>query len=419
MTRFDQDNLKNIRAVFQNKTGVELPGARRVRRPVRAFVLLAAALALCLSATAFAYSLFSSLSGDELGLSAAYEGDGVVSVLVENRSGKNLCFQPALKLMRWSTGEEIRPLSGEVSFQNTEIPAHSSGTMTIDLSAAYDMEELEEPLEDDWYYLVLTNNHFAFGQDWMCSVAFSEAAEEAPAVPAAPAQADEAAVERAEESLRSYFEAVSLDTADRQAMDAEYVRAYTALFDGFEGNIIPSVSPVLPGNRIASDTRYLRVDDPAYGVILDESVPAEEQKLLVGQHWRSCDVNFKMLAAEGEYALELSAQLPLQKYADATRELPLLYLLTYEKAAVTGEGKYAFIYGQLLSFGELEPYRVYEDDTYVCYEVSGLIYSDLESYTRSFAGQNPDVRFDGQVWARVENIYNYYREHLGELIAFS
>ena len=54
----------------------------------------------------------------------------------------------------------------------------------------------------------------------------------------------------------------------------------------------------------------------------------------------------------------------------------------------------------------------------MCYEVSGLVCSDLEEYARSFAAQNPDVRFDGQVWARVENIYTYYREHLGELISY-
>ena len=26
--------------------------------------------------------------------------------------------------------------------------------------------------EGDWYYFVLTNNNFAFGQDWMCSFDF-------------------------------------------------------------------------------------------------------------------------------------------------------------------------------------------------------------------------------------------------------
>ncbi len=35
------------------------------------------------------------------------------------------------------------------------------------------MEAMEENLpEGDWYYFVLTNNNFAFGQDWMCSFDF-------------------------------------------------------------------------------------------------------------------------------------------------------------------------------------------------------------------------------------------------------
>lgn len=88
--------------------------------------------------TAFAASLFSSLSGDDLSLSSTYEGNGIVSIQVENKSDKDLNFQKQLKLMRWSTSEEIVPLSDNIIFENTEIKANTSGTMTIDLSAAYD-----------------------------------------------------------------------------------------------------------------------------------------------------------------------------------------------------------------------------------------------------------------------------------------
>ena len=62
----------------------------------------------------------------------------------------------------------MKPLSGKVSFSNTEIPANSSGTMVIDLSDAYDISLLETPIsDDDLYYLMLTNNNFLFGQDSM------------------------------------------------------------------------------------------------------------------------------------------------------------------------------------------------------------------------------------------------------------
>lgn len=56
-----------------------------------------------------------------------------------------------------------------------KIEAHSEGTIVIDLSEGYNIAELEGPLPSgDWYYLVLTNNNFVFGQDWMCGIDFDE-----------------------------------------------------------------------------------------------------------------------------------------------------------------------------------------------------------------------------------------------------
>ncbi len=135
-----------------------------------------------------------------MGFSAAYEGHGIVFIVVENRSDKALAFQPKLKLMRWSTGEEIAPTSDDVVFTGTKIAANSSRTMTIDLSRAYDIRALEEPLTDDNYYFVLTNNNFLFGQDWMCTVNFSK-----PVVTAnvliPPVQADETILRAISENL--------------------------------------------------------------------------------------------------------------------------------------------------------------------------------------------------------------------------
>ena len=42
--------------------------------------------------------------------------------------------------------------------------------MTLDLSRAYDLEALDEPLAQGGYYLVLTNSNFLFGQDWICFI---------------------------------------------------------------------------------------------------------------------------------------------------------------------------------------------------------------------------------------------------------
>lgn len=406
MNRFRKKNLDNIKDIFEDKTGVSLKRKRSAWQPFKIAMALAAVIA-CLTMTAFASGLFSSLDGDDLSLSAVYEGNGIVSVTVENRSNKELHFQANLKLMKWTTSEEIEPNSDLVDFDGTYIPAHSSGVMTIDLSGAYDIAALEEPLDNDWYYLVLTNNNFVFGQDWMCSISFSPYVEAEPDItePAAPPEIDKSIIENISDSLKFYFENVSFDIEDRLTMTMDYVNAYTELFSQFEGNIIPSVSS------------NLLVDDPEPGVVFDDSVAADEQYLLIGEHEHSSDINFKLLATEGEHALVLSAYLPLAKYPDSSRDLPLFYIFTYEKAAA-GSDDYAFIYGRLLSFSELEQYKVYEDDEYVCYEVSSMIYSDLTEYVQSFADQNTDVRFDDKVMERIEKIYDYYKENLKNLFYY-
>ena len=168
-----EENMSNIRRRFTAKTGVSLPESRPRRLPARS-LLLAAVLAVLLTATAFAGTLFSGLEGDDLALSAKYLGGGVVEITVENRSGKSLNLQPAVKLLRWRTGEELSP-AGDVALAPGE-----RGVMTVNLSGAYDIQKLEAPLEDDYYYFVVTNNHFAFGQDWMCSVSFSAPEEPVP-----------------------------------------------------------------------------------------------------------------------------------------------------------------------------------------------------------------------------------------------
>ena len=159
MDSFNRTNLQNIKNIFEEKTGVDLDMGRQHRHPIKSAMLIAAVLICSLTTTAFAVSLFSSLSGDDLSLSATYAGDGVVSIYIENRSDKKLSFQKQLKLMQWSTSEEIEPKSGEVIFSGTEFDAHTSGVMTVDLSEAFDVETLEQPLIDDNYYFLLTNNN--------------------------------------------------------------------------------------------------------------------------------------------------------------------------------------------------------------------------------------------------------------------
>jgi len=171
MKRMTRKNLRNIQHRFQEKTGVTVPADQR--KPVlssKKVWILVTAIIVCFAMAAFTYPLFSSLDGDELSFSATYESNGVVSVHVENRSDKTLKFQEQTKLIRWVTAEEMPRLGGKPVFENTEFAPHSAGRMTIDLSAAYDMQAIEESFHrDEWFYLLLTNNNFLFGQDWICS----------------------------------------------------------------------------------------------------------------------------------------------------------------------------------------------------------------------------------------------------------
>ena len=72
MSSFSKTNLQNIKDIFEEKTGVELVSRRR--RPIGVSVLVAAVMVCCLTMTAFAVSLFSSLDGDDLSLSPPMRG---------------------------------------------------------------------------------------------------------------------------------------------------------------------------------------------------------------------------------------------------------------------------------------------------------------------------------------------------------
>ena len=135
--------------------------------------------------------------------------------------------------------------------------------------------------------------------------------------------------------------------------------------------------------------------------IFDESVPADEQHLLVSHYWTATDTHGKLLAGQGEYAYEVGAY-----FSD--QWLPLLYIFAYEKDTVD-DSNYAFLYGQLHTFSDLEQYKVYEDDQYICYEVSTLIYSDLHSYAEAYAAEQ-GIELTGQDWLRIQNIYDYYTD---------
>ena len=91
--------------------------------------------------------------------------------------------------------------------------------------------------------------------------------------------------------------------------------------------------------------------------------------------------------------------------------LPLIYLFTYEVSATQGEDAYAFIYGQLIPFSEMEQYKVYQDEQYAVYEVTDLFYTDLDAYIDDFLATPQALYCDENVRERVHNIYEYYKNH--------
>ncbi len=395
MRSFSEENYRNIQSLFTEKTGVPL----RKRRAARAapFALAAAVLAALLTVTALAADLFSPLVGDELALGAVYEGDGVVSVHVENRSDKELKFQEQLRLLRWDTSEEIAPKRGAaVRFANTAFAPHTEGVMTLDLSRAYDLAALDEPLAQGGYYLVLTNSNFVFGQDWICFIhaaapetagepaeAVPEETPEPAAAPLAPAETDAELTARVEETLRPYFE-MSGDVAQRRSHNAEYYAVCAELLAPLGGRAArPAPSDIVIG-------------DAEEGVIFDPAAPADAQHLLTGENYTTLDA----------YGLPVGGA-----------PIPVVYLFTYFREDVEN-ADYLFVHGQLVPLSEVEDRRVYEDERYVCYELSAYFYTDVQTHAETLCAQRGDVCWNDAARQRVQKIYDYYTnaETLARLI---
>lgn len=408
MRPMNKQNLRNIKCIFEEKTGVDLNPAHRMGRkvPVRKLTLAAAVLICCLALTAFTYPLFSSLDGDELALKGSYLGEGIVSVFVENKSDKVLQFQNKVKLVSWNDGEV--EVHGKVSLENTRFEPHSSGTMTVDLSQAYDIETLETTVpgkpKDSWYYLILTNNSFLFGQDWMCSFHFvEEAPEETVEAEPEPSLGVSQTIEDVEEELRFYFEKAYWDEIPAfNEANFEYQQKIQELLARHGGTFVHSVDP------------YLLVERPE-DVVYDESFPMDIQYRLVGSGHTSLDAYRRIVGSlfsgEGsDYSYQISAMIPEEEgQTDGGQYLPVVYLFVFEAAAAKAEGAYTFISGQIVTFGELEADKVYEDEQFVVYDATDMFYRDLETYTEFFVAEH-GLYYDENIRNRVRNIRDYYRD---------
>lgn len=96
------------------------------------------------------------------------------------------------------------------------------------------------------------------------------------------------------------------------------------------------------------------------------------------------------------------------EFAGGSWTLPLFYFYKYAVADIQSSQDYAFVRGNLLTFEEMEQYKVFEDNQYVVYEMHTLFYSDLHTYVEDMMHQRDDMYFDDQVWERIVNYYNYF-----------
>lgn len=417
MSRFKKENLRHIQAIFEEKTGADLNPAHRYhpRRPVRTTLVFAAVLMFATLMLGFTATLFTPLNGDELSLAGTYEGNGIVSVYVENKSDKNLKFQQKTKLIRWVGGEEVAPLGGDVFFENTEFPAHSSGIMTMDISKAYDYKALEESdTGAEWFYFVLTNNDFLFGHDWMCSVTFGEENTEETVPEEQPRyEGDTSAenIEEIEEELRFYFEDTYNELLAFNGANFRYQQKVQEVLARFNGTVIPSMSPTI---MVTGTSQFLdpepKMDKPPADVTFDDTVPQEQQYLLTWSDWTYVDGYGRMVASQSEKAWAQVAMLPQRAgETDGGVALPLIFLFVYDAEAAKDEN-YTFIYGQLHSFEEMEQYKVLEDEHYAIYDATDLIYTDVDAYLDYFLTTRTDIYCDDLIRQRVHNIYEFYQD---------
>ena len=409
MDKPKEQNLRNIQEIFEAKTGVELRKKRHFCRPVRKAALLATVLALLMLTAAFTYPLFSPLDGDALTLSAAYEGNGIVAIQVENRSYKKLEFQPQTKLFKWITGEEVEPLSGGVVFGDLVIAPHSVETIRLDLSKAYDMALLEQSLFTEYYYLVLTNYNFVFGQEWKCSVYFGSQQVEQPPSDEPLFSVDPAIIAQVEEELRYYFEDDYTGLFAANPLHFDYLQKVEELIQRSGKRFVMSVESLLMLLPEESEWRY------------EEESECYRAQIPGSQNVTIQDA-FGKLTGSGEheqikylcYYAPVAAP-EITEMANISYCIPLLYYSTFIKSEIQSPEDCTFIHGRLLSFEELEPYKVFDNGQLVAYDVTHLFYTDLRAYMEDVVeyrqATNQDAYMDEEIFAEIQEVHDYYKNH--------
>ncbi len=429
-------NLENeIKSNSNDKNTLKNKIFVRLYKMKRKFAEAIIVAILLMSGLVFAHeSLFSLLNEDNLSLKAEYKGNGKVAIYVENKSDKELKFENKIKLMRWSTSEEIPRISNNIKFKNTNFEPSSKGTMLIDLSKAYDLSLIEKPLEleKDHYYFVLTNNNFIFGQDWHCTIDFVENQtqneslniesntglnvgsnsnsniEDVSSVSTVKIPKNETTSSNTNleiiEELQPFFDEYVISSELRNKKISEYYQKVEQIIQKEIDNGKNIISPVNP---------HLFVKDPDKSIIFDSRIQNKLQYQLILEHHLSIDAyNIPIGKNDFEECMILSTTIPhYKKDINSTGGaiLPLVYIYQYEVKEMHKPNTFAFIRGRLLSANDLEAFKVYQDEKYVCYDLTDLFYDNLETYIDTYTKNRTDIYIDEGVMTRIKNVYNYLR----------
>lgn len=359
---------------------------------------IAASLLICLILfSAFTLRSFSFLYGDELELSAQYWGNGIVIVDAVNKSEVDLTLQSQIKLLVGDTKKEEDAISDMPCFDGITIKAGGMDKIVLDLSKTYDIDKLEE---NKYYHLVLTSNNFIVGQKFRCGLVFTEqvSSSDDPCLTTLP-YVEEKIKDNILIPLQPYFEKNTVDIFNaRHPLAFEYLEIVEKIISDFDKEVVQSVSP-LP-----------TITEPTDGsVIFDESVATDKQFILVGMNHHIFDGQYKIVGSkEHESAFTIKAYVPTIDERGLV-DIPIVYYFTYEKSNISPD-KYAFIHGQLISFEDMEKYKVYEDDKFIMYQVTDLFYTNLEEYVKSVASQRNDTYLDEHMMNRIQNIYDYFTD---------
>lgn len=412
MTKMNQQNLANIKDIFERRTGVSLEASRKGRKGLGRMMLAAAIMVmLTLSLLAFSTIPFTPLDGDALALAGEYVGQGVISVKIQNGSDKRLVLQEQVKLIKWVGGEEIPLQKDKVSFDAHTVEPHSENLISIDLSRACDIQALEqENPPGQVYYLLLTNRNFLFGHDWICSFTFTkpEKPEREPAVD--KIQERETNPDGIEEELRAYFQE-SYENQLPAFEDAhfQYLQTVDELLKRQKERVLRPVSPSIMVLGPSDWKDLPGLADLPEGVILDKTVPEDGQYLLVGTEWMTFDTRHHLVGSSMEdkvYAI--CAMMP--QYAGETDGgvlIPVRYLAAYRTEEIK-QGGNIFLHGRFCSLEEMAAYIAYKDEKFTFYDVTHLFYGDLEKHIDHFLTTRTDIYCDDAVRERIRNVYDYY-----------